>query len=78
MPSTTLWSGEEIKQSTEQKHHPKEETFWTPGQTIDEKRDLFNIKITGSVGLAIPSAIGTVKATGSLENIDKPQVFSQN
>ena len=65
LPGMKLWETSVIEENMQTIYHPKERTFWTDAQTQDEKLDLLDFSITGSVGLALPAAVGTVKATGS-------------
>ena len=74
MPAMGLWSAEDIENNKQTIHHPKADTFWTTRQTKDEKIDTLSIDITGSVGLNLPIVPSPIKATASLEYIQKTDV----
>ena len=70
-----LWENGVIDDNKQVIHHPKERTFWTAAQTPEEKLDLLDFSITGSVGLALPAAVGTIKATGSFSYYQQNRDF---
>ena len=74
LPSSRLWPAEHIEENRKKVYHPKQRTFWTSKQTPKEKLKDLDLDITGSVGLAIPSAVGTVKASATLKYIQKNEV----
>ena len=75
LPGMQLWETNDIEENRQTIYHPKERTFWTAAQTQDEKLDLLEFSIVGSVGLALPAAVGTVKATGSFSYFQQEKDF---
>ena len=74
LPGMSFWRADDVKEFTDVINHPKEESFWTGSLTEEEKYDLLNIDVTGSVGLALPDILGKVKATGSLQYLQEDKV----
>ena len=74
LPASSLWKPEVIKSYVDVINHPKEETFWTGSQSEEEKYNLIDIDVTGSVGIALPDIVGKVKATGSLNYLEENKV----
>ena len=74
MPAMGLWSAEDIEKNKQTIHHPKADTFWTSKQTKSEKIDTLSIDITGSVGLALPVVPSPIKASASMQYVQKTDV----
>ena len=53
--------------------HPRQETKWTSYQTLDEKLDMLQIDIAGSVSIDLKSS--KLVASGSFHYLDKEEVF---
>ena len=75
LPGMQLWETSVLEENMQTIYHPKERTFWTAAQTQEEKLDLLDFSITGSVGLALPAAVGTIKATGSFSYYQQERDF---
>ena len=73
LPGSLLWKSEEIEKFKEVIHHPEERTTWTSSQTPNEKFDLLDFSVSGSVGLNLE--ITEVKATGSFSYLQKEAVI---
>ena len=75
LPGLTLWKEEDIKNYTKTIFHPRQQTQWTNEQTLDEKLNMLQIDISGSISLDIKASM--LSASGSFHYLDKKQVLSK-
>ena len=73
LPGLSLWKEEDVASYTKTIFHPRQETKWTSYQTLDEKLDMLQIDIAGSVTIDIKT--DKLVAAGSFHYLDEEEVY---
>ena len=72
VPGLALFSREDIEAHKITIDHPKQETKWTSGQTIDEKLEMMRIDVSGSISVDLETT--KLSAKGSFSYLDEEKV----
>ena len=69
LPGMALWSDDDVKDHKTCIKHPKQTSKWSSQQTLEEKLEMFDIDVQGSISVDLRSA--KIKAEGSYKYLSQ-------
>ena len=72
LPGMALWTSDDVNNHKTVINHPKQMSEWTSHQTMEEKLEMFDIDVRGSISVDLRSA--KIKAEGSYKYLSQKEV----